>query len=40
MEKQVEKLRGKEAGICNRPVPSILLTNVQSLDNKLDQVRA
>ncbi|KAK1802734.1 hypothetical protein P4O66_021276, partial [Electrophorus voltai] len=40
--------RGKRAGVRNRlrarahraPLPSILLTNVQSLDNKLDDLRA
>ncbi|KAK1803583.1 hypothetical protein P4O66_020997 [Electrophorus voltai] len=40
--------RGKRAGIRNRlrarahraPLPSILLANVQSLDNKLDELRA
>ncbi|KAK1790079.1 hypothetical protein P4O66_002384 [Electrophorus voltai] len=40
--------RGKRAGVRNRlrarahraPLPSILLANVQSLDNKLDNLRA
>ncbi len=39
---------GKRAGICNRlrkrahspPLPSILLANVQSLENKMDDLRA
>ncbi len=43
-----KKHRGKRAGICNRlrkrahspPLPSILLTNVQSLENKMDDLRA
>ncbi len=42
------KHRGKRAGIRNRlrkrahspPLPSILLANVQSLDNKMDDLRA
>ncbi len=43
-----KKHRGKRAGIRNRlrvrahspPLPSILLTNVQSLENKMDDLRA
>ncbi len=43
-----KKHRGKRAGICNRlrkrshspPLPSILLANVQSLENKMDDLRA
>lgn len=43
-----EKHRGKKGGIRNRlrtqahhpPLPSILLSNVQSLENKLDDLRA
>ncbi len=43
-----KKHRGRCAGICNRlrkrahspPLPSILLTNVQSLENKMDDLRA
>ncbi len=43
-----KKLRGKSAGIRNRlrksahspPLPSLLLANVQSLDNKMDDLRA
>ncbi len=43
-----KKHRGKHAGICNRlrerarspPLPSILLANVQSLENKMDDLRA
>ncbi len=43
-----KKHRGKRAGIRNRlrkrahspPLPSILLANVQSLDNKMDDLRA
>ncbi len=42
-----KKHRGKHAGIRNRrekahspPLPSILLANVQSLDNKMDDLRA
>ncbi len=42
------KHRGRRAGICNRlrkrahspPLPSILLANVQSLENKIDDLRA
>src|SRR4029434_1855763 len=42
------KQRGKRAGIlcrsrtryCNPPLPSILLANVQSLDNKMDELHA
>ncbi|KAJ8361755.1 hypothetical protein AAFF_G00427850, partial [Aldrovandia affinis] len=42
------KRRGKRAGIlcrsrtrfCNPPLPSILLANVQSLDNKMDELHA
>ncbi len=42
------KHRGRRAGICNRlrkrahspPLPSILLANVQSLENKMDDLRA
>ncbi len=44
----IKKHRGKRAGICNRlrkrahrpALPSILLTNVQSLENKMDDLRA
>ncbi len=43
-----KKHRGRCAGICNRlrkrahspPLPSILLANVQSLENKMDNLRA
>lgn len=43
-----KKHRGKRAGVRNKlrtrahrpPLPSILLANVQSLDNKLDDIRA
>ncbi len=43
-----KKHRGRRAGICNRlrkrahspPLPSILLANVQSLENKMDDLRA
>jgi len=45
---QRKKKRGKRAGILwqswtrfhNLPIPSILLTNVQSLDNKMDKLNA
>ncbi len=43
-----KKHNGRRAGICNRlrerahspPLPSILLVNVQSLENKMDDLRA
>ncbi len=46
--RRYKKHRGKSAGIRNRlrkrahslPLPSILLANVQSLDNKMDDLRA
>ncbi len=46
--RRTKKHRGKRAGIRNRlkerahspPLPSILLTNVQSLENKMDNLRA
>ncbi len=45
--RRIKKHRGKRAGICNRlrkkahsPLPSILLANVQSLENKMDHLRA
>ena len=44
--RQRRKKRGKHAGIlcrsryCNPPLPSILLANVQSLDNKMDELHA
>ncbi len=46
--RQNKKHRGNSAGICNRlrkrahspPLPSILLANVQSLENKMDDLRA
>ncbi len=45
---RIKKHRGKRAGIRNRlrkgahspPLPSILLTNVQSMENKMDDLRA
>ncbi len=46
--RRIKKHRGKRAGIRNRlrkmahspPLPSILLANVQSLENKMDDLRA
>ncbi len=46
--RRIKKHRGKRAGIRNRlrkrahspPLPNILLTNVQSLENKMDDLRA
>ncbi len=46
--RRIKKHHGKRAGIRNRlrkrahshPLPSILLTNVQSLENKMDDLRA
>ncbi len=46
--RRIKKHRGKRAGIRNRlrkrahspPLPSILLTNVQCLENKMDNLRA
>ena len=46
--KQRRRKRGKRSGLLVRlrrwahraPLPSILLTNVQSLDNKVDEIRA
>ncbi len=46
--RRIKKHRGKSAGIRNRlrkrahspPLPSILLANVQSLENKMDDLRA
>ncbi len=46
--RRIKNLHGKHAGIRNRlrkrvhspPLPSILLTNVQSLENKMDDLRA
>ena len=48
IRRRKRKKRGKRAGIlcrsrtryCNPPLPSILLANVQSLDNKLDELHA
>ncbi len=46
--RKIKKHRGKRTGIRNRlrkkahspPLPSVLLTNVQSLENKMDDLRA
>ena len=48
LRRRIKKHRGKRAGIRNRlrkrahspPLPSILLANVQSLENKMDDLRA
>jgi hypothetical protein len=39
-KRKTEWSAGQTSEVCTPPLPSILLANVQSLDNKVDKIRA